>query len=286
MEHLETMRPFIRVAHQYRFPTEQHSSETGRIGYCYAFHLVDSGKAQISIPNHTFAAKKGDLIYFPPKLPHSFYPDPVHRLSTYNIYFELWTDTPLKTEQHLARNESEFDPNLLTISLTDTELNELPHVFPIQHDGAMIDLFTHIVAQHQKDEVYSTTIASSLLKAFILEIIQIRKHHLDLDDFRIKRLVQKIEAEADGEFHYEEWLKMSGLQKTQFHALFKRTTGVSPKAYWTKVLMKRAAATLWESNRSVTEIAADLGYSSIHHFTRQFTAFYGISPSQYRKRRN
>jgi methylphosphotriester-DNA--protein-cysteine methyltransferase len=74
-------------------------------------------------------------------------------------------------------------------------------------------------------------------------------------------------------------------EKTQFPELFKFTAGLSPKAYWTKSIMKQASMALWESNRSVTDIAADLGYSSIHHFTKQFTAYYGVSPSQFRKRK-
>ena len=48
--------------------------------------------------------------------------------------------------------------------------------------------------------------------------------------------------------------------------------------------MKQAAAALKESNRTITDIAIDLGYTSIHHFTKQFTSFYGANPSVYRKK--
>ncbi|MFD0616019.1 helix-turn-helix transcriptional regulator [Paenibacillus sp. GCM10027629] len=69
----------------------------------------------------------------------------------------------------------------------------------------------------------------------------------------------------------------------QFHDLFRKMTGLPPKAYVNRIKMQRAAAALLESNRSVTHIAETLGYSTIHHFTRHFTAYYGISPTQYRK---
>ena len=62
-------------------------------------------------------------------------------------------------------------------------------------------------------------------------------------------------------------------------------TGMPPYAYWTKRQMERAAASLLESDKSVTDIADWLGYTSIHHFSKQFAAYYGVSPSAYRGHR-
>jgi len=83
--------------------------------------------------------------------------------------------------------------------------------------------------------------------------------------------------------HYETWMAQCGLQKSQFHELFRKMTDMSPKAYVTRIKMQRAAAALRESNQSVTRIAESLGYTTIHHFTRQFKTYYGISPTQYRR---
>jgi len=95
-------------------------------------------------------------------------------------------------------------------------------------------------------------------------------------------IIDLINQEANAVRDYETWLALSGLRKTQFHDLFKKATGLSPKAFWTRAIMKQAAAALRESNRSITELADDLGYSSIHRFTKQFTAYYGVSPSVFR----
>lgn len=59
-------------------------------------------------------------------------------------------------------------------------------------------------------------------------------------------------------------MPMSGLKKRNFMNYLSFTAGLSPKAYWTKAIMKQASVVLWESNRSVTDIEADLGYSSYH----------------------
>jgi AraC family transcriptional activator of mtrCDE len=283
MHVLAEVNPHIRVAHYYRFPYEKNDSESFRLGYCYAFHLVTGGKGTITIPGSTFTIAKGDLLYFPPKFLHSFHTDLTHRLSTYNIYFDLWVEKPYSTEHHLVWNESEFNPLLLTVIERNTELDNLPNLLHLQHHSAITNLFVRIVDQHQSSAPYSDSIAKSLLKALLLEIVQFNRH-TPLIDFRIKTLLDSILEKTYAGSHYETWLEQNTLKKTQFHQLFKQATGLSPKAYWTSVVMKQAAAALSESNRSVTKIAEDFGYSSIHHFSKQFTLYYGISPTEYRKR--
>ncbi|MBO9607504.1 MAG: helix-turn-helix transcriptional regulator [Paenibacillaceae bacterium] len=284
MEGLTQMTPSIQVAHHYRFPSDRNTHEATRVGYCYAFHLVDSGKGRISIPGRTYDVKKGDLLYFPPRLAHSFYTDPVHPLSTYNVYCELWGEPRSVHLPTLVWNEAEFDPGLLTTVRTGTALDQMPVFLPLQRESSLNEQFARIVRRHQAKDDYSQTIAASLLKAFILEAVEASRIAEPID-FRIKSIVERIDKEANAAQRGDSWLAGTGLRKTQFHELFKQATGMSPKAYLTYNVMKQAAAALSESKRSVTEIAEDLGYSSIHHFTKQFTVYFGSSPTAYRRRR-
>lgn len=280
---LTEIHPSIRVAHHYRFPYEKNGSESGRIGYCYAFHLVTGGKGAVTIPSGSYPIAKGDLLYFPPAMKHAFHSDSLTPLSTYNIYCDLWQAKPEAAQVHLVWKEADFDHGLLTLIVPHAELDSLPNLLHLQHQSAVTDLFARVVEQHQSAAPYSGTIAKSLLHALLLEIVQVN-HHIPLVDFRIKPLLDTINQKAYAGSRYETWLAQSKLKKTQFHQLFKQATGMSPKAYWTSVVMKQAAAALRESNRSITDIAEDFGYSSIHHFSKQFTHYFGISPSEYRNR--
>jgi AraC family transcriptional activator of mtrCDE len=285
MESIDQIKPVIRVAHHYDFPYERNPSEKGRYGYCYAFHWITGGRGRVTVPGATYSVKKGDLLYFQPQLAHSFYSDPEQPLSSYNIYCDLWATEPVDTEIHLVWNPSEFDPNYLTRMLPCEELSELPHYLPLQHHDALAQLFAHIVKHHHRVTRYSRTIVSSLLKAFVLELVQLPHDDL-LTDYRMKPIMDRIDREANAGSRYEKWIEQSGLKKTQFHELFRKASGgLSPKAYWTRAIMKQAVVALLESNRTITQLSDDLGYSSIHHFTKQFTAYYGVSPSVYRKQR-
>jgi AraC-like DNA-binding protein len=282
MNEIVDIHPWIRAAHHYSFHFDHKAGDAGRHGYCYAFHFVTSGKGKIIVPPYSYAIKKGDLIFIPPRTEHSFHYERDDRLSTYNVYCDLWELQPKKTNVHLSWDHSLFDEMLLTKFVRGTELDRLPTVNPLHNHSELGHIFVHIVRQHQRNSGRSGLIANQLLKAFVLDLIEVSQSTSFVDP-RIKAVMDTMEKEAHIGFQYENWLSMIGLKKTQFHQLFRRAANMSPKAFLTTVIMKQAAIALEETNISITALADSYGYSSIHHFTKQFTAYYGISPSQFRK---
>jgi transcriptional regulator GlxA family with amidase domain len=67
-----------------------------------------------------------------------------------------------------------------------------------------------------------------------------------------------------------------------FTVLFRQATGSSPRDYLHLLRLHRACHLLRNSKLSLKQIAAQLGYQDPFHFSRQFKALQGISPSQYR----
>lgn len=78
--------------------------------------------------------------------------------------------------------------------------------------------------------------------------------------------------------------RLAGLSAGYFGGLFKAQTGCSPREYLQLLRMHRACQMLRQTHLSIKEIAARLGYQDPFHFSRQFKAFEGFSPSQYRQR--
>ena len=72
------------------------------------------------------------------------------------------------------------------------------------------------------------------------------------------------------------------ISRTNLCRIFKEVIGTSPIDYWISIKMKEAKKLLREGNLNVTQIAEQLGYNSIHHFTRMFKRCSGMSPSAYR----
>lgn len=79
-----------------------------------------------------------------------------------------------------------------------------------------------------------------------------------------------------------EMARMAGLGQSQFHALFRATTGQSPKQLQLSRLFESAADGLVNTSASISEIAYGLGYQNVSSFNRQFKRRFGLTPSEFR----
>lgn len=89
--------------------------------------------------------------------------------------------------------------------------------------------------------------------------------------------------------HYKRPLKVGalaalvGLSVSQLTRKFKAFSGLSPVAYILKVRLGAAQLQLIHSDRSIANIADDLGFYDQSYFTRQFSKETGLSPARFRK---
>lgn len=102
-----------------------------------------------------------------------------------------------------------------------------------------------------------------------------------------KELFERVTDYVDGHF-MEEDLNVGALanelfvSKTFLVKLFKDYTSLTPLDYISRLRCERASVLLRDSNRTVEEIAAKVGYASSHSFIRVFKKLYGKTPGAYR----
>jgi AraC-like DNA-binding protein len=70
--------------------------------------------------------------------------------------------------------------------------------------------------------------------------------------------------------------------EAHFIRTFKQTFGETPHRYLQRRRLERAMALLRETERPVTEICLDVGFTSLGTFSRTFTRVLGMSPTAYR----
>jgi|SRR5215472_817392 len=103
-----------------------------------------------------------------------------------------------------------------------------------------------------------------------------------LIDRRIRRAVELMHAQLDQDLSLKELAAASFLSPYHFLRLFKKITGLTPHTYHANLRTNRARALLAESELSITQISAMVGYSSASHFTKAFRQSTGVTPRAYR----
>ena len=78
--------------------------------------------------------------------------------------------------------------------------------------------------------------------------------------------------------------KICALSVSRFNHLFKEVTGLSPQKYYNTLRMENAGILLRETKLTVTDVAIKTGFADALYFGQAFKKFYGISPTEYRKR--
>ncbi|NUP09307.1 MAG: helix-turn-helix transcriptional regulator [Polyangiaceae bacterium] len=74
-----------------------------------------------------------------------------------------------------------------------------------------------------------------------------------------------------------------GLSPFHFLRIFSRVVGATPHQYLVRSRLRRAARLLADVERSITDIAFDVGFGDLSNFVRTFHRAAGVSPRAYRK---
>ncbi len=90
--------------------------------------------------------------------------------------------------------------------------------------------------------------------------------------------------------HYAEGVRLEqiarhvGLSRRQFHARFRKETGLPPNEYRLRKRLNAGTDLLAQQDLSVTEIAFRVGFSSSQYFATAFKRMFGCPPTRYRER--
>lgn len=77
--------------------------------------------------------------------------------------------------------------------------------------------------------------------------------------------------------------RMARLSPCHMARLFHQETGLTPSGFLLAVRMEQARRKLLMTQRSIADIAEEVGYASLGAFTSRFTKLTGVSPGKYRR---
>jgi AraC-like DNA-binding protein len=99
----------------------------------------------------------------------------------------------------------------------------------------------------------------------------------------IVKVMEWLDQHLDENVSVGDLADVAGLSPSYFRRWFHREVGSSPRDFVTQLRIERAKRLLAETDRSITEIAMELGYSTSAYFTAVFHRETGTTPSEYRR---
>ena len=105
-----------------------------------------------------------------------------------------------------------------------------------------------------------------------------------IDEKFISKAIEVVERHMDDSmFDVEVFTKEMNVSRTLLHTKLKAITDLSATEFIKTLRLKRASRLLDEGQLSVSEVSVMVGFNSRNYFTKCFTEFFGVSPSEYEK---
>lgn len=92
-----------------------------------------------------------------------------------------------------------------------------------------------------------------------------------------------IELHAHQDIDLQALATQTGLSVYHYLRVFSAVLGVTPHQYLVRCRLRKAAQLLTNEDRSITEIALDVGFADLSNFVRTFRRAAGVSPRLYRQ---
>lgn len=100
----------------------------------------------------------------------------------------------------------------------------------------------------------------------------------------LRRVRAHMEERLSGKVELRDLASIAGLSECHFSRAFKQSLGVPPHRYLMRRRIATAATMIEQTDRALTDISLDVGFSDQSHFTRVFTGMTGETPRAYRRR--
>ena len=203
------------------------------------------------------------------------------------------TKTQKNTFVFLLQSELIFgkESALNAILTQSANQNDMTHVFPAGSDlnREINECFEKIIREYtDRENSYETFIRSAVLNIHgILYRNDIIKNPQSLLNQKyIKKILPAInyinENYAD-DISLSQISQLLNFDKSHFCRIFKKALNVSFIQYLNLVRINKAAKFLLTTNKTITEISSETGFSSPAYFIKNFKIYFGCTPNFYKK---
>ena len=233
-------------------------------GNCYPYHTLQlhlQGAMHVELNGRTHEMKPGDLLVCPARTRWRCFQGGVPAWWMYFAMDDLPAWESLKKQEGCVRAcESAPLMFLLLRGILDAK------------------------ASHQPDAIAQARENARALVGLLRVEMNRGGPRLSKRAVALRELVEAVTVAPQGDWDRHAMAARLHVSVSQLKRIFHEQLGIPPGELVIRQRINRATARLINSDRKIADIAGELGYESLHSFTRLFTQHVGIPPGRYRTR--
>ncbi len=194
---------------------------------------------------------------------------------------------------HMQYADIGVAPRFVTVSF-DVGDYDLSPLTGQKHRGSqqVTELLRQMLREQERMDAFSQDLILSCLSQLLLTLLretatQRQPAALPLctqnENEIIRRAQQYISTHVRSRLSVPLVAKNADVSPSYLTALFHKHLQISPGEYIRRIKLQESKQMIREGNLNFTQIAAQLQYSTVHHFSRQFKEKFGLTPTQYAK---
>lgn len=269
---------YFEYAKGYSFEGEQHDF--------WEFLYVDKGEVEVRADERTLSLTQGMIVFHKPDEFHTVRVRQEHKPPNLIVIAFECASPPMSHLEDKVLALGDEERSLLSLIVKTGFQSFRP---PYHHPSV------HRLRRSEEAPFASEQELKAYLEILLLRLIR-QQMEPDREARRVKpsamhrekaerRVVQQLIAlfrsRLDATLSLEDLCKEVHLGKSRLKEIFQAQTGMGALDYFKQLKIEEAKTLIREEPYNFTEIAARLGYASLHYFSRHFKKSVGMSPSEY-----
>ncbi len=227
-------------------------------------YLILEGQGKITVNGKEFYPKKNDMVLLPKGARVSLYSE---NETCYNKY---WCD-------FMARLDGQSLFGII----------DFPYLIHLEDINYVKSLFDRLDELRLKTDIASALMIKSTITELLSIFLQNSAENTN-DKFKENKFVDNvasfIQKNVDKKLSVGEIAKTTKYNEKYFIELFKSHFGMTPARYVKTVRLEKAKRELLYTDRTISYIANQIGYSTVQKFSRDFKEYTGFTPTAFKRK--
>ncbi len=234
----------------------------------YILHFVSDGKGEFTSGGKTYQLSKGDVFLIKPGTEVSYQADEK------NPWSYMWVGFKgIKAEEYLKAAGLGED-NVIC------KCDNIPLIFSYIQK---IIIYRHLSLSNElQREAALLQILSLIIENYKFSLPKEERFDYPYNVY-VEQAEEYIRRNLQGNVKINDVASYIGIDRSYLTNIFKNVIGVSPQEYLLSCRMEKAEQLLRDTDKKISEIAQEVGYSEQMSFSKAFKKYKKVSPTEYRQ---